>query len=142
MVFRALGGYLGQAWSSDGGATWGPPSATTLVSPLSAVNAKRIPGTSAVVVCWNRAQPGTGADFTSRAFPRTPLVFAISRDECQTWSEPVVVDTNPQAIYPSLYFSDTEMFIGYLTVPPGANPGGGAHSVLAVYSIQALLALP
>jgi hypothetical protein len=140
MVFRALGGHLGQAWSADGGATWGPPSATTLISPLSAVNAKRIPGSAAVVVCWDQAQPGTGPDFASRAFPRTPLVFAVSHDNCQTWSQPVVVDSSPQAIYPSLYLSEQEMFVGYLTVPPGANPAGGAHCVLAVYDLQAVLA--
>ena len=134
MVIRGLGGHLWQAWSTDDGATWGPPSATTLESPLSAVNAKRIPGTNTVVTCWNHATPDS-----SLYIPRTPLVFAISNDNCQTWSQPVIVDTNPQAIYPSLYFSDTEMFIAYLTVPPGVNPNGGAHIALAVYDIQSIL---
>ena len=43
MVCRGLGGHLLQAFSTDGGATWGTPSATTLVSPLSAVGAGESP---------------------------------------------------------------------------------------------------
>ena len=58
MVARGLGGHLWQSFSADGGATWNTPIETTLVSPLSAVNAKRIPGTDAVIVMWNNAVPG------------------------------------------------------------------------------------
>ena len=62
MVCRGLGGHLWQAWSDDGGATWGTPSPTTLVSPLSAVNAKRIPGSDVVIVFWNNVKPGTSTN--------------------------------------------------------------------------------
>jgi Neuraminidase (sialidase) len=100
MVCRGLGGHLLQSFSDDGGATWDPPSATTLVSPLSDANAKRIPGTNDVICIWDNAQPGTSTDFgaggagSSLWGPRYPLVYAISKDNCQTWSQPVVIDSD------------------------------------------------
>jgi hypothetical protein len=137
MVARGLGGHLLQAWSTDGGATWGTPSATTLVSPLSAVSARRIPGTNAVVVCWDNAKPGASLDWLTVAFPRTPLVFAVSRDNCQTWSKPVIVDTSKVAIYPSICFSHKEMFLAYLTTS-SEREAKDVHTVLAVYNIRSL----
>ena len=59
MVFRTRFGHLWQAWSADGGAHLGRQRLRGLVSPMSAVNAKRIPGTDAVIVLWNNAKPGT-----------------------------------------------------------------------------------
>ena len=67
MVCRGLGGHLWQSFSDDDGATWGTPSPTTLVSPLSAVNAKRIPGTNAVIAIWDNATPGTSTTLASTA---------------------------------------------------------------------------
>jgi hypothetical protein len=117
MVARGLGGHLLQSFSDDDGVSWATPSPTTLVSPLSAVNAKRIPGTNDVICIWDNAQPGTSTTFgddSSLWAPRYPLVYAISKDNCQTWSQPVVIDSN-WAAYPSIIFSDTQMFVAYET---------------------------
>jgi hypothetical protein len=149
MVARGLGGHLLQAFSDDGGATWGEPgseaSPTTLVSPISAVNAKRIPGSDAVIVFWNNCQPGTSTnwnDYPNVWLPRTPLVFAVSRDNCQTWSEPVVIDSGTAA-YPSICFSDTEMFVTYWEDPNGGiGMSANSHIKLVAYDIQSLTSLP
>ena len=144
MVARGLGGHLLQSFSDDGGATWCTPSATTLVSPLSAVNAKRIPGTNAVITMWNNATPGTSTNWNDNPnvwCPRSPLVYAISEDNCQTWSQPVVVDTGTAA-YPSIYFSDNKMFVCYWEDPdPNASWGNSnSHLMLVAYDINAILA--
>ncbi len=146
MVFRTRLGHLWQAWSTDGGASWGTPSSTGLTSPLSAVNAKRLPGSAAVIVFWNNARPGTTAewgDANNYWRPRSPLACAVSQDNCQTWSRPLIVDPGTAA-YPSLAFSDTEMLVAYWADPdPRAvylNPK--SDLMLVVYPLQGLLAGP
>jgi hypothetical protein len=142
MVFRTRLGHLWQAWSTDGGANWGKPSSTGLVSPLAAVNAKRIPGTDAVIIFWNNSQPGRSTEWTANPNiwgPRSPLVFAVSRDNCQTWGLPVIVDPG-MAKYPSICFSDREMFVAYLQDPdPNAFHGSKNHVMLAVYDLRSII---
>ena len=142
MVARGLGGRLLQAWSDDGGASWGPASATSLVSPLAPPNAKRIPGSNAVITLWDNAV----SDRSNPKYPwhpRSPLVFAISKDNCQTWSDPVVIATGAAA-YPSMCFMDDKMFISYWENP---DPNGSwvapdSHLMVVAYDIPSLLAIP
>ena len=148
MVAAGLGGHLFEARSDDNGATWGPPSAMSLVSPQSSVQARRIPGSDAVIVIWNNSPPaGTSIDFGDHLNnvwnPRSPLVFAISHDNCQTWSDPVTIDTGTAA-YPSIYFSDTEMFLAYWQDPdPTARYlNGNSHMTVVAYNINSLLEIP
>ena len=143
MVFRTRFGHLWQAWSTDDGASWGEASPTPLVSPLSAVNAKRIPGSDAVIVIWNHAKPGESEDWNAYPNlwnPRSPLTYAVSKDNCQSWSEPVVIDTGTAA-YPGICFSRKEMFVSYWQDPdPKArflNPN--SDLILVAYDIQSLL---
>ena len=115
MVYRTRYGRLWQAWSNDKGASWESQSPTSLVSPLSSVIAKRIPGSDNVITLWNNATPGISEDWNTYPnlwTPRSPLVFATSGNNCQSWSRPVVVDTGTAA-YPSVYFSGNEMFLCY-----------------------------
>ena len=146
MVFRTRFGTLWQAWSDDGGATWGKPSSTGLVSPLSNLVARQIPGTDAVILLWNNAKPGATANWNVRPnlwTPRSPLVYAVSKDNCQTWSKPVVIDTGTAA-YPMVCFSDKEMFVTYWEDPdPNAfysNPK--SHLILVAYDINSLHHVP
>ena len=142
MVCRGLGGRLWQSLSTDNGATWTTPVQTTLVSPLSAVNAKRIPGTDAVVAVWNNATPGTSTNWGDAANvwrPRSPLVFAVSEDNCQTWSDPVTIDTGTAA-YPSICFSGSEMFVSYWEdpSPTAVYLNANSHLMVVSYDIAAL----
>ena len=146
MVFRTCLGHLWQAFSTDGGRTWGKPSSTGLVSPLAPLNAERIPGTNSVVVVWNNSKPGgTSLSASSNESfwqPRRPLVFAVSHDNCQTWSRPVIVSEN-LSLMRNIYFSDNEMFIIY-------EEGSGLDLLakgfeyrhkLVIYDLKTLLAL-
>jgi len=115
MVFRTLYGELWQAISQDGGLSWYPPTPTGLVSPIANCYAKRHPDSGATVLAWNMTKPGTAPAFKSRGSlyrPRTNLVFAVSQDNCRTWSCPVVVDEGA-ALYPKIFFSNDDMFIVY-----------------------------
>ena len=139
MVFRSRYGKLWQALSSNDGASWGTPRPTTLVSPLSAVNAKRIPGTDAVIIFWNNVKPGTSTDWNTRPnlwFPRSPLVYAISKDNCRTWSEPVVVDPGT-GVYATAVFSGKDMFVGY----HGDGPVVYDISNVVAYDIPTILGI-
>jgi hypothetical protein len=144
MVIRALGGTLWQSFSTDDGATWGPPSSTGLVSPLSSVCAKRIPGSDAVITIWDNAGPAQGgSSFGAYWGPRSPMVFSISKDNCQTWSQPVAIDTGAAA-YPAVCFSDDKMFLSYWR---NSDPNGNiwavdSHLMLVAYDVQSLLHTP
>ncbi len=119
MVFRTLYGELWQCISRDGGISWNDPTPTGLSSPIANCYAKRLPDSSATVLCWNLTKPGTSTDFRSPhsiCRPRTNLVFAISHDNCRTWSCPVVVE-DKSGFYPTIHFSNKDMFIMYQSSP-------------------------
>ena len=144
MVFRSRFGHLWQALSSDG-LIWGSPTPTGLASPLSAVNAKRIPGSDDVVLVWNNAVPGVSRDFSdcpSLWRPRSPLVFSVSHDGCRRWSSPVIIERGT-GIYPSIHFSDTQMFVLYRSNPdPAVRSGADYGLTLVAYEKRSVLNLP
>jgi hypothetical protein len=147
MTYASRYGTLWQSFSDDDGATWGPPSSTGLVSPLAGLNAKRIPGSDAVILVWNNCEPGTSTHFgdnPSLWHPRSPLVYAISHDNCQTWSEPVTIETGV-ADYASICFSDSEMFLSYWMDPDPTALGGqnaNSHLMVVAYDIKSLIQAP
>ena len=142
MIFRTCLGHLWQAFSTDGGYTFGERTPTILTSPLANANAKRIPASDAVVVVWNNAKPGTSKNFSecpSLWRPRAPLCFAVSHDNCKSWSRPVIIFPGT-GIYPSLYFSDNEMFIIYMANPdPAVRAGAKYHLEFVIYDKQTVL---
>ena len=144
MVFRTCLGHLWQAFSTDGGRTWGKPSSTGLVSPAGPLHAQRVPGNNAVVVVWENGKPTPSMHWRSENnfwFPRRPLVFAVSHDNCQTWSRPVIITSNVGYMR-NIYFSDTEMFINYLE-KAGTKQWGPSdyRPKLVVYDLKKVLAL-
>ena len=80
-------------------------------------------------------------------FPRTPLVYAVSRDDGKTWSAPAVIDAtgvehrDRQNIYASPCFTPEGMLVIWST--HGADPegsfagaddatiGGGKRAIIA-----------
>lgn len=145
LVFRSLYGCLWQCLSRDGGLSWGPPTSTGLASPLSNVKAERIPGSDSVVLFWNFARPGASRDFGANPGiyrPRAPLVFAVSHDSCRSWSCPTVVYEGT-GIYPSIGFTETEMFVLFMSnADPRVGAGAQYELTLAVYAKQQLLRQP
>ena len=119
MVMRSLYGELWQCMSRDGGYNWNDPTPTGLVSPIANCYAVQHPDSKAVVLSWNMTIPGVPKDFRSSKSiyrPRTNLVFAISHDRCKTWSCPIVVEEKG-GFYPTIYFSEDDMFIMYQSSP-------------------------
>jgi len=115
MVMRTLYGELWQCISRDSGLTWNDPTPTGLASPIANCYAYRIPKSSGIVLCWNLTKPGSINDFRARTSlyrPRTNLVFAVSHDNCRTWSCPVTVE-KLSGLYPTIHFNETTMFIMY-----------------------------
>ncbi len=134
MVFRTIFGQLWQAVSEDGGLNWGRPGPTGLASPLSAVNAKRIPGSDSIVLVWNHVQPGPSKDFghcPGIYRPRSPLVFSVSHDQGRSWSCPVIIEKGT-GVYPSIFFSEKEMFLVYLFNPDPAVRSGASYDIMFV----------
>jgi flavin-dependent dehydrogenase len=89
MLARGGLGVLVKSYSSDGGETWTPGARTTLVSPCSSLTLHRLPD-SRLIVFYNHATPYNAGDF----FPRNPLCYAISADEGDSWSGPVIIDNS------------------------------------------------
>ena len=74
-------------------------------------------------------------------FPRRPLVFAVSHDNCKTWSRPVIITKNVGYMR-NIYFSNTEMFINY-EEKPGTKQWtpGPYYPKLVIYDLKDVLAL-
>ena len=145
MVMRTLYGELWQCASRDGGYTWNSPTPTGLVSPIANCYAVRHPDSGATVLSWNMTIPGTPIDFRSRHSiyrPRTNLVFAVSHDRCRTWTCPVTVEKEG-GFYPTIHFSQDDMFIMYQSSPGDERQDWHKHGLtLVTYDRKEVDALP
>lgn len=81
--------------SRDQGLHWSPPEASPLASPLSPATIKRIPGTPNLLCVWN---DHTG-EYPYEKGKRTPLCYAISRDNGRTWSNSTIIENDPNVMY-------------------------------------------
>lgn len=119
MVFRNLMGYVGRAYSHDGGDTWTGVGFYNLPSPLAPQYITRIPTTGDLLLLWlnNPHAPGLAkgekqprVKFESGLpnagtweFPlgriRAPLTSAISRDEGRTWEHIRNITSDPHGDY-------------------------------------------
>ena len=145
MVFRSCYGELWQCISQDNGLTWGSPTPTGLSSPISNCYAKRIPNSRLIVLCWNLTKPGTALDYRGLGSvygPRTNLVFAVSKDNCRTWSCPVVVE-KLGGEYPAIHFTKEDMYIMYQSSPDGEYHSWADRGLVLVrYDKKEVEALP
>ena len=145
MVFRTCYGELWQCISQDDGLTWGVPTSTGLASPISNCFAKRMPDSRAVVLCWNFVKPGTAIDVRGLGSiygPRSNLVFAVSQDNCRTWTCPVVVEEKGGE-YPAIHFTEDDMFIMYQSASDGEYHTWGERGLTLVrYDRKEVEALP
>lgn len=108
-----------EAFSRDMGLHWTVPQPSRFTSPLSPMKVVRRPDNGALYAIWNpvpnwsgRAQHCDGAWLGGR----TPLVYALSRDDGRTWSEPVEIAGDPRRgyCYPAACFTrDGAMLLVY-----------------------------
>lgn len=91
-------GFQYEMLSRDGGRTWSAPRPSVFSSPLSPLSMKRLPGGSLFAV-WNPIPSYQTRKVDSRTGGRSPLVYAISRDEGLHWTEPVIIEDDPHSGY-------------------------------------------
>jgi len=103
MLVRTATTHAWQSRSRDGGAIWDPPSPSPLQAHNTNVALVRLKGSPDVVAIWNNSPRN-----------RWPLVVAVSRDDCHTWSEPRELANHPSR--ESSYASITELDDGTLVV--------------------------
>ncbi len=140
MVFRTPYGELWQCISRDGGISWNDPTPTGLSSPIANCYAKRLPDSGATVLCFNLTKPNLG--IYNLAHPRTNLVFMVSHDNCRTWSCPVTVEEKG-GFYPTIHFSETDMFIMYQSNPDYRKCGWEKYGLtLVAYDKKEVDSLP
>lgn len=135
LLSRTGAGFIHSSISADGGETWSVPGPTTLESPCSSLTLRR--GPSGRLFCrYNHAKPLGAAAF----FPRTPLVYALSADDGETGSAPVVTalrepnaatartSTPPSASRPRAFSWSGRPMQSIRRVPSRAGPSHGGSA--------------
>jgi hypothetical protein len=92
-LLRTGSDHLWESRSQNAGASWSAPVPSALVAHNTPAALWRLRGSGEVVVVWNESPRR-----------RWPLVAAISRDGCRTWSQPriIVTTAEQQVSYPSV----------------------------------------
>jgi len=107
MTVRTNLGIMGQAYSTDGGATWGKLRPIKgLVSPCSPHSIARLPQTGDLLLVWNNTTD-----------KRDPLNTAISRDEGETWEHIRVLDRGGLLCYTSITPLGDRVLLAYYAPP-------------------------
>lgn len=84
--------------SEDNGVHWSQPVPSRFTSPLSPLSMKRLPD-SRLMAIWNPI-PHNNISIENKATgDRTPLVYAFSQDNGETWSAPVAIEDEPDHGY-------------------------------------------
>ena len=79
-------------FSMDGGETWTPAQASRFTSPPSPMKIKRHPDTGDLYAVWNPIPNYNGRITSPTGWGRTPLVWAVSRDDGATWSDYKIIE--------------------------------------------------
>ena len=117
--FRTDAMYQYESYSVDGGLRWTDAQPSRFTSPLSPMKIARDPETEALIAVWNPIPRYNGRKCGYS--DRTPIVWAISRDDGRTWSEPVSLDDDFDRgyCYPAIHFlGNGEMLVSYCSGGP------------------------
>ena len=104
------------AYSYDGGEHWTTAFPTVFSSPASPLKIARDPADGALYAVWNPIPNYFGREIVPGCGGRTPLVYAVSRDEAVSWSAPKVIEDDPFSgyCYPALFFTkDRQLLLSY-----------------------------
>jgi predicted neuraminidase len=97
ILCRTRQGKIAEAWSSDGGRTWGKMTLTDLPNPNSGIDAVTL-GDGRHLLVYNPTKPRAGA----WGGPRSPLSVAVSEDG-KVWKAAAVLEDQPgEYSYPAV----------------------------------------
>ncbi len=113
MMVRTGRGHLYMLDSFDGGRTWSDEYATTLRSPCAPFAFVYDKYAEQYTVVWDNSFPGT-----NHLYPRTPIALAVSKD-CKKWTQVCELGNDPNGSYgyPSVYFTEDAILMGYYISP-------------------------
>ncbi|MBE6929995.1 MAG: exo-alpha-sialidase [Ruminococcaceae bacterium] len=102
-------------FSMDGGETWTPPQPSAFTGPCSPLLIKRNPFDNKLYALWNPIPNYPGRTIVPGTMGRTPYYLATSDDNGVTWSEPVVIEDDPNHgyCYPAIHFEPDYLLISY-----------------------------
>ncbi len=113
--------YQYEFFSMDGGDTWTAAQPSRFTSPASPMKIRRHPETGDLYAVWNPI-PNYNGRYTSKAgWGRTPMVWAVSKDDGKTWSREQTVEGGEEHgyCYPAVFFTDDQaMLVGYCAGGP------------------------
>lgn len=110
MFCRTGKGYLFRCDSADGGESWSVERPTAFRSPVAPFYVKKDPFTGWVFVAWDNSFPAP-----VHQYPRSPLSFAVSKDDGDTWKFICDIENDPMSSYgyPTIYFTDRSVLVAY-----------------------------
>ena len=120
----------------DGGNHWTEAQPSRFTSPESPMNVRRNPFTGDLYAVWNPIPAYNGRKLRF-GLDRTPLVWAVSKDDGATWSDCSIIenDTTGQYgyCYPAIFFTDD----GYMMCAycAGSLAEGGCLNRLTIQKI-------
>lgn len=110
-----------ESFSFDGGLHWTVAQPSRFTSPESPMKIARNPANGDIVAVWNPIPNYNGRVRTRAGWGRTPIVYAISKDNGATWGEQRVIEDDPDCgyCYPSVFFTnDGAMLVSYCAGGP------------------------
>ena len=113
--------YQYEYFSMDGGMHWTEAQPSRFTSPRSPMKIKRHPETGDLYAVWNPIPPYNGRPYDKAGWGRTPLVWAVSKDDGVTWSDYTVIEDKDDHgyCYPAMFFTnDGAMLCAYCAGGP------------------------
>ncbi len=114
MYLRTDMGRQYECHSLDGGYSWSAPTPSCFTAPDSPLCMKRLKDGRLIAV-WNPIPRYQTRHIVSGGMGRTPLVYALSADDGQTWSEPVILEDDEDRgyCYTAIHEEDGKLFLAY-----------------------------
>lgn len=100
-------GFQYESLSADGLRSLTPARQSRFTSPVSPMKIKRDPVSDTLYAVWNPVPCYNGRYISPAGWGRTPLAAAKSTDDGQSWSQPVLIEDDPERgyCYPALHFT-------------------------------------
>ncbi|MBR4235438.1 MAG: exo-alpha-sialidase [Clostridia bacterium] len=109
------------SYSFDSGEHWTNAEPSAFSSPCSPMKIARNPANGDLYAVWNPIPNYAGRRIYDGCGGRTPIVYAVSRDNAQSWSAPTVIEGREDHgyCYPALFFTrDNSLLVSYCAGGP------------------------